>query len=410
MNHESVSTPTSLQPPPRDSPRWQLGLSLSISIVNIAQFARPTAFHPWWVWLLLAVNVVLGLVRVVPEDRLGSRTLRTVSGGTVLAAAGIIAVDSAGFAVLFAYFFAGHIGYRRPDLEGVAWGALTSFAATVGLLIGIRAGLTEVPWYVGTLTGLPVFIGIANSNRVRAASAARSAAQSAERAALARADTATLTERNRIARELHDVLAHSLAGVNLQLEAVDALLEAGATERARTAVATAQQLVRQGISGAGDAVRALRGDSRPLPERLGDLLTSSARSAADLNLEGVVRPVPDEVLDALHRGVQESLTNASKYAPGASVQVELTYLTDAVTVRVTNGPTASGTGSRRDGIARGSGLGLMGMRERMAEVGGAVRAGPIAGGELAGGWRVELGWPVDGLPAAISDDDGSNDG
>jgi len=346
-----VSTPLPLRLPPRDNPWRQLAVSAAIGIFTLAQFLGADAPHQWWVWVLLAINVGLSLVRIVPDDRLSVVALRVNSGASVLAAAGLMAVDPHGVASLFGYFFAGHIGYRRPDYEGVGWAAAMSAAGALALLVGDHAGVIDVPWYVGALTGLPVFVGVANRNRVEAALALQSAAVSAAAAAEATADAATLTERNRIARELHDVLAHSLAGVNLQLEAVDALLEAGATDRARSAVATAQGLVRAGMLEAGSAVQI-------------ELVFGTL--SADAHADG-----------------------------GADTK------TGTVTLRVTNHAAPQHVPS----LTSGSGLGLLGMRERVREVDGTVRAGPVTGGDAVDGWRVEVTVPVGDSPSPIPGQD-----
>lgn len=411
-----MSTPLPLLLPPRDNPWRQLAVSAAIGIFTLTQFLGADAPHQWWVWVLLAINVGLSLVRIVPDDRLSVVALRVNSGASVLAAAGLMAVDPHGVASLFGYFFAGHVGYRRPDYEGVGWAAAMSAAGALALLVGDHAGVIDVPWYVGALTGLPVFVGVANRNRVEAALALQSAAVSAAAAAEATADAATLTERNRIARELHDVLAHSLAGVNLQLEAVDALLEAGATDRARSAVATAQGLVRAGMLEAGSAVRALREDSGPLGDRLRDTVATSAPAGTQLEVRGREQVVAARAADAVHRALQESLTNARKYAPGAAVQIELVFgtlsadahadggadtKTGTVTLRVTNHAAPQHVPS----LTSGSGLGLLGMRERVREVDGTVRAGPVTGGDAVDGWRVEVTVPVGDPPSPIPGQD-----
>lgn len=390
VNHGPVHPRRIPQPPSRENPWRRLLVLLGIAALNLVQFTLADSPHQWWVWVLLALNVGFSLMRLIPDEQLTDPLVRMLSIGSIVSAAGLMSIDPHGVAAAFGYFFAGHVGYRRPDREGIAWAALMSIAGASAVLLGDQAHLIEVPWYVGALTGLPVFIGIANRNRVEALAAAQQAVQSAAIAVEARADAATLVERNRIARELHDVLAHSLAGVNLQLEAVDALLEAGKVDRARRAVGTAQELVRVGMREAGTAVRALREDTRPLIDRINTAVLTSAPEGTRLDVSGEPVELSELAVSAVQRAVQESLTNARKYAPGAVVAVQLDQRPERVVLRVTNAAVPPGVPS----IATGTGLGLLGMRERLGEVGGTVRSGPIAGGPSAGGWRVEVSVPV----------------
>jgi signal transduction histidine kinase len=109
-----------------------------------------------------------------------------------------------------------------------------------------------------------------------------------------------------------------------------------------------------------------------------------------VTVEGPLRDVPAEVRDALYRAAQESFTNAHKHAPGTAVHVLLAFSPQLVTLTVTNDP-ASG---RPTPLAHtGAGLGLIGMRERAAALGGTVEAGKVEAGKVEAG-SVEGGWSV----------------
>ena len=191
-----------------------------------------------------------------------------------------------------------------------------------------------------------------------------------------RALVAALSERSRIARDLHDVLAHSLGGLVIQLEAVDALLESGRDAAARERVVAARQLAVSGLDEAKRAVSTLR-EPADGPETVVADLTATHRSlGGDVTVlhRGEPGPLTPECRTAFRRAVQELLTNARRHALGASTTLALDWSEDALTVTAST-PWMPG-GGPRDRV--GGGHGLVGMRERVEAVGGSmtVRAGP----------------------------------
>jgi signal transduction histidine kinase len=203
-----------------------------------------------------------------------------------------------------------------------------------------------------------------------------------ERADLAAARAELLGERNQLARELHDVLAHTLAALSLQLEALDATVE-GDGGQVSPAVAEqidkTKRLVREGLSEARIAVRALREDSAPLADQLAQL---AAERSATFSSTGEVRRLPPPVTLALYRAAQEGLTNVMKHAPGADTGVELSFGEGRVAVSVINGRPAEG-GEDAGLATSGGGFGLAGIKERLLLLGGEVEAGPFDSG-----WRL----------------------
>jgi signal transduction histidine kinase len=188
---------------------------------------------------------------------------------------------------------------------------------------------------------------------------------------------AALTERNRIGREVHDVLAHSLGALSVQLDAADALLENGDdSSKARQLVQQARRLAVQGLEETRQAVHALRDEPVALAEQLASL---AARDGAELTVSGAPRPLAADAGLALYRAAQEAVTNARKHAPGAPVSIRLDFDPRSTTLMVTNGqcPDRNTTG---DLTATGGGFGLQGMRERIELLGGHVVAGPSAFG------------------------------
>ncbi|TKK83493.1 hypothetical protein FDA38_07615 [Kribbella jiaozuonensis] len=193
---------------------------------------------------------------------------------------------------------------------------------------------------------------------------------------------AALAERARIARDVHDVLAHSLAGLSLSLQGARLMLvRDGASAEAVEQVTRAQGLAAEGLAEARRAVAALREDAVPDVRALGDLVTAyrlESGATAEFDVEGTPRELSADVMSTLYRTVQEALANTRKHAPGAPVEVRLSY-GDVVSLSVEDRP-----GKRPDRAAPG-GYGLVGMRERADLVGGSLEAGPTSTG-----WRVEL--------------------
>ncbi|MGW4231378.1 sensor histidine kinase [Streptomyces sp. NPDC004980] len=190
----------------------------------------------------------------------------------------------------------------------------------------------------------------------------------------AEAGTAALAERSRIAREIHDVLAHSLSAQLVHLEAARLLIErepsGGFRDQVLERVVAARSMAGEGLAETRQALSALRGEMTPVEDFLRQLV---AGEPADVRVTGEPRPLGAEASQAARRVAQEALTNTRKHAPGAAVSVLLEYLPDAVVLEVRD----SGGRRREDELAvSGSGYGLLGMRERAELLGGTLDAGP----------------------------------
>ncbi|WP_408058295.1 sensor histidine kinase [Streptomyces tauricus] len=369
---------------PRQDPRLQWAVTLAVVVAAFVT-VRPldTSGRGLLVAALIVVNSVALLARHLPEATLPPRIALLWLTAGVVAAAALIGVSSTGSGYLFAYFLVGHIGYRLPLRQALSLAALTSLLCTAVLYFRLGPGHEALPWALGLTIGAPVVAGILSRSRQRAMEAMLSSAESAERAARAEARTAVLTERGRIARDVHDVLAHSLAGINMQLELADALLDTGDLERVRAANDKAHSMVKESLKQAQWTVHALREDALPLLDGLSAMVESSGHRDA-LTVTGTVRELPAQVTQNLLRIAQEALTNAARHAPGGHAGVELTFGAASTTLRIRNGPA---TGEVTAGV--GSGMGLIGMRERVALLGGSMTAGPVTEGPDRGGWQVE---------------------
>jgi signal transduction histidine kinase len=192
-----------------------------------------------------------------------------------------------------------------------------------------------------------------------------------ERAArVAEAESAALAERARIAREIHDVLAHSLSAQMVHLEAARLLIERGGDrEQILERVVAARGMAREGLAETRQALSALRGEMSPVEDFLSELVATA--DSADITVSGERQPLPAEASQAVRRVAQEALTNVRKHAPGAKVHLRLEYGEHEVTlgVRDSGGPPGELSGA-------GAGYGLLGMRERAELLGGSLEAGP----------------------------------
>jgi signal transduction histidine kinase len=380
--------PASLREPgPRAVLRHDARLQWAVTLLIIAiavSTVRPVGVsgRGLAVVALLVVNSLALLGRHLPLDVPRRVALVWMTAG-VVAAAALLEVSNSGSGYLFAYFLVGHAGYRLPLRPALAVAALSSLLCGAVFYFYVGPDHQVLTWTFGLSTGVPVVAGILGRGRQQAVEARLQAAESAERAARAEARTAVLTERGRIARDVHDVLAHSLAGINMHLELADALMDTGDLEKVRAAHNKAQSLVRESLKQAQWTVHALREDSLPLLESLTAMIESSGHREV-LTVTGAVRELPAQVTQNVLRIAQEALTNAGRHAPGAEVAVELTFDADSTRLAVRNGPA---TGEAAAGV--GSGMGLIGMRERVALLGGTLTAGPLTEGPDRGGWQVE---------------------
>ncbi|MFI7384075.1 sensor histidine kinase [Streptomyces sp. NPDC049813] len=194
-----------------------------------------------------------------------------------------------------------------------------------------------------------------------------------ERAArAAEAESAALAERSRIAREIHDVLAHSLSAQLVHLEAARLLIERGAgRDQILDRVVAARGMARDGLAETRQALSALRGEMTPLEDFLRELVASG--DGASLSVDGDPGPMSAEASQAVRRVAQEALTNVRKHAPGARTTMRLEYAPSGVTLEVRD----SGAACPQAELAgSGSGYGLLGMRERAELLGGTLDAGP----------------------------------
>ncbi|PKV91415.1 signal transduction histidine kinase [Amycolatopsis echigonensis] len=334
---------------------------------------------------LFVLTSIAALASLLPWSRLAGNRQIAVMSAYMLFGAVLMPLAHATFAAMFPFVAASAAGIklasRRAAVTIATAGAVVASSAT--WVVGeLSPQLLEWPVWLTLTVALPVAFGIGHRDRRDAIRNAQLAAESAQRARESEAREAALVERGRIAREIHDVLGHSLSGIALQLDLADALRDSGRDDEAAAAVRKARAIAVDSINETRRAVHALREDTLPLPETLYQL---AEHASAEFAIEGEAGAVGPETTHTMVRAAQEAMTNAAKYAPGAPRSLRLAFTADHVKLTVHNGPA---TEPRRAELAGGSGVGLVGMRERAALLGGTLRAGPADDG-----WTVELELP-----------------
>ena len=250
-----------------------------------------------------------------------------VALGVMAASAGLAAVTSGDGQSLVAFVGVAAIS-AGTDLELPATIAVAVAGILPSWIFGPLVGST-----FGTLAGYPLLIVAClsfgrnrRSYRVQAEQAAALLAEHERvRAEQRRADV--LDERARIAREIHDVLAHSLGALGIQIQAAKAMLtDRRDVDRAVAALTTAQRMAADGLTETRRAVHALRADTLPLGEELAGVVDTHRQRyhvPVSFQTSGTTRALPPDASLALLRTTQDALVNAAKHAPGQQVAVRL---------------------------------------------------------------------------------------
>ena len=330
--------------------------------------------------------VGLGLVAWLLADEFPRYRPRVlpIALGVIALAAGVAGLTAGGGQSLVAYAAVAAVAAGADlDPPGLPTAIAVAAAGILPILIvGPVVGAT-----LGTVAGYPLLILVCfslgrnrRSYRVQAEQSAALLEQYERlRAEQRRADV--LDERTRIAREIHDVLAHSLGALGIQIQAAKAMLtDHQDVDRAVAALSTAQRMAADGLTETRRAVHALRVDTLPLAAELdGVVNTHRQRYQVPVTFapSGAVRPLPPDASLALLRTAQEALVNAAKHAPGEDIEVRLDYGERDVRLSVAN--RLNGTEAAVRGPSTAGGYGLTGMRERLLLLNGTLLAGPRDG-------------------------------
>jgi len=298
--------------------------------------------------------------------------LALVGAASILFAA--IQPDSAGYAGVYFVMALGGIRLGRDAAIVVCGGTVVGI-----IVVGVAAH--ENPAFIAGLlfSVLPWFLVMRLIRRLAARrdEAERLIVELRESRA-AEAEAAKLGERGRVARELHDVLAHSLSALSLQLEGTRLLArKTGADPSVIEGLDRAHHLATSGLSEARQAISALRGEDLPALEDL-----ALTFPGANVTITGKPHEPSSEAKLALYRTAQEALTNVRRHSASERVELRLDYADDGTTL------TVSDHGLEAAKLNGNPGYGLTGMRERAELLGGRLNAGPTNDG-----FRVELWLP-----------------
>lgn len=369
----------------RDHPRaadWLLVVLLTAIAVPVALNAnlepgqRELGVLGWL--FIIAMNVPVAWRRVAPVGALWA---------SIAATAPFWILDypddpSGPNLLILVYSLAAHEG--RPRSIRHFWGAVGLMSAV--LFAGVVSNEDNLPWIA--LPANVVIFGTAwilgdnlRTRRQYLGELEEKAARTEEQQA-AEANRAIAEERTRIARELHDVVAHSMSVMVVQAGAARRVIDSSPAQAAE-ALAAIEETGRESLTEMRRVLGVLRGDDdlaelAPAPglDDFGRLVQNCEEAGlpVELIVTGDVRRLTPGLEMNAYRVVQESLTNALKHAGTASATVRLKYLADALEVAVTD----DGRGAAA--TASGGGQGIVGMRERVDAYGGSLSAGPTTGG------------------------------
>ncbi|MFF0056218.1 sensor histidine kinase [Streptomyces microflavus] len=354
---------------------------------------------------ILAIPVALGLSTVVAlRRRLPEKMLLLAIAVGVLQLVGDVRPGIGNFAMLVITFTVATIGER--------------WASRLALICSLTAAaLSQLRWeaepggswpqqvFVTVIMTVPFVLAwvMGDSLRTRRAyfNQLEERAARLEREREAQSKVAVAAERARIARELHDVVAHNVSVMVVQADGAAYVMDA-APDQARQALETISSTGRQALAEMRRLLGVLRtGDTReggeyvPQPdvEQIEDLVDQVRRTglAVDFKVEGTARPLPSGVELTAYRIVQEALTNTRKHGgPDAGASVRLVYFDDGLGLLVEDDGRGAAHELYEDGGADGAGHGMIGMRERVGMVGGTLDAGPRPGG----GFRISALLPL----------------
>ncbi len=382
--------------------RWLRPLAVGTVVVVVALSVREhpaPALHGGGLAVAIALIVLVASIVAVVRRPSDPITIVAAPVAMIGASSALVWTQSGGPAVAGFFLAVSYAALRLPLRRAVAVLALAVLALAAAALHEHRSAGLIVSAELGVVA---FFMLAAFARRVQEAHEETTLLlgelQTSRRA---QEEAAALRERSRIAREIHDVLAHSLSGLMLQLEGARMLAESPSPNgQLPAALERAHHLARAGLEEARRAIGALRDDEQlPGPDRLERLATDFSRDSSvetTLEITGVERELDPQSSLTLFRVAQEALTNSRKHSRAQRVELHLAYEADGTRLVVQDhgepGAVAARVpGERESPGADGArhGYGLTGMRERAELLGGRLEAGPAGDG-----FRVELWIPA----------------
>jgi signal transduction histidine kinase len=323
-------------------------------------------------WDALGIAFALAMTLPLVVRRRFPIAVAVVTGGSLLVAASLgYGVEYAQIGVVVALASASYFTDRATTLR---IGAVVAGVLAVAVLASIPdSSQSSVTGLVGTVGSALLAVWVGDLLRETRESQRRLG------------ELAVAEERLRIAREVHDVVGHSLVGITLQARAARRRLERDPA-RVAESIDEIDKLASSALAETRQAVGVIRADMAPQPtlDQLDELVAHLQTPDMQVRLERDAGNVPVVVQSTAYRIVQEALSNVAKYALPATATVSVRSAGDALTVEVRDD--GAGNGARGDG----HGHGLQGMRERAELCGGTLDAGPAPDG----GWVVSARLPI----------------
>jgi signal transduction histidine kinase len=340
----------------------------------------------------LSLAVLIGATVALLRSREATITAIALTALTLASASiGWLQPGRAGTAGLFVAVALA--GIRLPERSSAL---ILAVALAAGAVVPPAGGAhRSVGMILGTELGIIAFYLVARFGRSAAEAQEQTRRLLVELQASrdAEAEAAMLRERSRLARDMHDVLAHSLSGLMLQLEGARMLsTQPDANGRLSPALDRAHHLARAGLEEARRAIAALRDEDLPGPDRLAQLAEDFEHDTdvqTSLQITGAARTLDSETSLTIYRVAQEALTNIRRHATPARVEIALGYEPDGTRLTIHDRAETSPETKVGVGGLGGGGYGLTGMRERAELLGGSLSAD-----HTPEGFRVELWVPA----------------
>lgn len=376
--------------------RAQLGqwLRLATMLVLLLLFLLGVKSDPLPSWPLAAAVVIAAMAGVVSttvgllpsRPRRGRRgdALLTVQFTILIVSSALLAWLEPNGAGFVGGFVAASAAARLPRRAGLAVTACTMAVLALASLLGAHRPLVQV---VISELGVVAFYRVGDyASRLRARSEeAEGLLAELRETRAAQVQAATLAERQRLAREMHDVLAHSLSGLVLHLEGARMLAtHESVTPRLADAIRRAHHLAETGLGEARQAIGMLRDDDLPGPELLPALVAGFEHDTGvtcRFTISGSPVELASQIRLTVYRVAQESLTNIRKHAHPDAVSLSLCYAPTGISLTVEDIDS-----SVRDSAPDDHGYGITGMRERAELLGGTLNASVTETGFLVKLW------------------------
>jgi signal transduction histidine kinase len=336
-----------------------------------------------------ALLLAAGAAALAGRRRQPAAVLAVVLGTTLAYAAADYPDGPIFLALVVAFANAVLTGHRRAAWASLAVGYPSFLLADTVLHHKPGPGLAAAVGLAAWLIALATAAEVVRARRERGIEAIRTREEEARRRAG--------EERMRIARELHDVLAHDISLINVQAGVALHLMDEQ-PEQARTALTAIHQASKDAVGELRSVLEVLRQVDEGEPraptaglDHLDRLVAGATAAGLDVRVQtdGQPRPLPPSVDLAAFRIIQEALTNVTRHAGRATATISLTYGEHALDVQVDDDGHGAANGS-------GGGNGILGMKERAAALAGELQAGPRPGG----GFRVRASLPLDAARGA----------